>query len=83
MRTNFITTSRKIESKKLSSFLRQQKDSFQNSYNKLLSSRENFILWAREVQKPKLTYKQIGDVFGITLQAVEQEYKKLKKGGRS
>lgn len=80
MTTNFSINSRKIESKKLSSFLRKQKNSFQKSYNTLLSSRENFIIWAREIQNPKLTYKQIGDVFGVSLQAIEQEYKNLKKG---
>ena len=80
MKGNYTTFSNKIEDKKIPSLLRQVKRTYHENYNTALTMRQNFILWARDVQG--LTYKQIGEVFDVTLQRIEQEYRQAK-GGRS
>lgn len=74
---HFITISKKLDDKKRKSVIEKIRDSYWRQYNLSLSIKENFIVWAHDVQG--MTYPEIGEIFGLKKSRICDVYYDAKK----
>lgn len=66
----------KLDGKDLKSYIERVKDSFWGSFNNALSLRDNYLIWAVEVQG--ISKRQAGSIFGLKKSASYSAYQSAK-----
>ena len=75
----FTTISKELDGKQKQSVLQQVKSSYWRHYNASLSIKENFIVWAHDVQG--MSYVDIGEVLSLKKSQIGNIYNFIKKNG--